>query len=242
MMRRPSARAPAASPAPSARPTRTCPAMASASRTSARNVKMPKATWWAAREGAPARAATAPASEEAGQQRRGAHEDLRADRRQRPDRRPDGRRRSPRARSSSAANAAPMPSWARTVPAAEPSRPEVEPVDEHELEHDVRGVAGHDDDERRPQVAHAAQPALAGEREQRARDAEDRDPQVARGEAGRPRRRRPARAAPGPPRRPAPPRPSRRAPSASQSAWGPSAVAARSSPAPCSRATRAVVP
>ncbi len=50
----------------------------------------------------------------------------------------------------------------------------VEAVDEQHLEHDVHDVRGDDDHERRAQVADAAQPALAGERDQRARDAERR--------------------------------------------------------------------
>jgi len=62
--------------------------------------------------------------------------------------------------------------------------PEVEAEDEHELEHDVDDVGRDDDDERGAQVGDAAQPPLAGQRDERHRHAERRDPQVARREVG----------------------------------------------------------
>ena len=45
---------------------------------------------------------------------------------------------APARAAAATANAAPIPSWAITVPAAEPSRPQSEAVDEQQLEHDVR--------------------------------------------------------------------------------------------------------
>ena len=145
---------------------------------------MPKATWWAARDGAPARAATAPA------RRKQASSDAERTKICAPivasDRIAghDGRRRSPAPAEQQHRERRAHAELGEDGAGRRSVEAEVEPVDEHELEHDVRGVAGHDDDERRPQVAHAAQPALAGEREQRTRDADDRDPQVARGEPG----------------------------------------------------------
>ena len=62
IMRRAAARAPAASPAPSERPTSTCPAIAMASSTSARNTNSWNAIWCAPSESSPTRASTAPAT------------------------------------------------------------------------------------------------------------------------------------------------------------------------------------
>ena len=56
--------------------------------------------------------------------------------------------------------------------------PEVEAVDEHDLEHEVDDVPGDHDQKRRPQVGDAAEKALAADREERRRDPERRDPQV----------------------------------------------------------------
>ena len=61
-----------------------------------------------------------------------------------------------------------MPSWATTVPAAEPSRPQSEAVDEEQLEHDVDGVGRHHDASGLP-VPDPAQPALPRERDERHR-------------------------------------------------------------------------
>ena len=172
IIRRAAAKASSASPAPSARPTMTWPAIAIASSTSARKTKSWKAIWWAPSVAAPMRA----------QHRGGEHEARRAARRcgrtscapidsERADARRGRAARDAGARSSSDANAAPIPSCASTVPQRRAVEAPVEAVDEEQLEHDVDDVGRDDDDERRAQVADAAQPALAGERDERHRHA-----------------------------------------------------------------------
>ena len=181
-IRRAAAKASSASPAPSARPTMTCPAMAIASSTSARKPKSWKAIWWAAtRRRADARAHGG-GEHEAAQQRRRAHEELGADRHERADAREVGRARS--ARSSTAANAIAHPELREHRAPGRPVEAPVEAVDEQQLEHDVDDVGRHHDDERRAQVAHAAQPALARQRDERHRHAERGDAQVARRQVG----------------------------------------------------------
>ena len=88
----------------------------------------------------------------------------------------------PPARRSRTANAPPIPTCAITVPTAEPSRPQSQPVDEQHLQERVRDLGGGDDDERRPQVADAAQMPLAGEGDEREREPQRGDAQVALGE------------------------------------------------------------
>ena len=135
----------------------------------------------------------------------------------------------------------PCPACAITVPAAEPSRPEVQAVDEPQLEDDVDELRGDDDEQRRPQVLDPAQVALAGERDERGHEPERADAQVALGERGR---------------LAAPPNSATSGSAsatqtsastspialASQSDCAASSPARAASPAPCSRATCAVVP
>ena len=65
-----------------------------------------------------------------------------------------------------------------------PVEPEVQAVDEHQLEDQVRDVRGDHDLERAAQSRDPAQIALTGGREQDGRQARRRDPQVARREVG----------------------------------------------------------
>ena len=177
---------------------------------------MPKATWCAAREGAGPRRDRA-GQEEAGQQGGGAHEDLRADRGQRPDRGHEGRRRSPRPRSSSPRT--PCPSRAGRARCRPPIR---RGRGRARRQARARARRSRRCRPRRRRAASAGPPCRAASPGRRARAAR-RGPRVPRSagsarRAGRPRRRRPRRAAPGPPRgqhrgdvTPSP--------SASQSAW-----------------------
>ena len=83
IIRRAAARAPAASPPPSIRPTITCPAIATASSTSAMKTNSWKAIWCAAEGRRADPREHRRADEERRQQRRRAHGDLAADARQR---------------------------------------------------------------------------------------------------------------------------------------------------------------
>ena len=125
IMRRAAAKASSASPAPSARPTMTCPAIAIASSTRARKPKSWKAIWWAATVAAPMRAHTAVAST-----KQPSSAAVRTNSCAPIDTSERMRARSGQAtnaRSSTAANAIPIPSCASTVPQAEPSRPQSKP-------------------------------------------------------------------------------------------------------------------
>ena len=102
-----------------------CPAIASASSTSARKMNSWKTIWWAPSEGAPTRASTAEATrkEPSSAVVRTAIS---------PPTRISGRMRArlgschpPRAWTR--AKATPMPTWAITVPHADPSRPQPNP-------------------------------------------------------------------------------------------------------------------
>ncbi len=177
IMRRAAAKASSASPAPSARPTMTWPAMAIASSTRARKPKSWKAIWWAATVAAPMRAHTAVASTKQPSSAAvrtkscapiDTSERMRARSGRREHAQQHGRERDPHPELRQ--HRAP----GRAVEAP------IEAVDEEQLEHDVDDIGRHDDDERRAQVAHAAQPALAGQRHERHRHPERGDAQVAR--------------------------------------------------------------
>ena len=123
-IRRAAAKASSASPAPSARPTITWPAMAMASSTSARKPKSWKAIWWAATVAAPMRAQTAVASTKHPSNaavRTSSWAPIDTSERMR------AKSGSANARSSTVANATPIPSCASTVPQAEPSSPQSKP-------------------------------------------------------------------------------------------------------------------
>ena len=124
IIRRAARCAPSASPAPSERPTITCPAIAIASSTSARKTNSWKAIWCAASESSPTRASTAPAT-----RKEPYSEAVRT--KISPPIRPsgriaasDGRREDAGAASRARANAAPMPACAITVAHADPARPQ----------------------------------------------------------------------------------------------------------------------
>ena len=124
-MRSAASRAPAASPAPSMPPTITCPAIASASSTSARNTNSWKAIWWAPSASGEIRASTALATRNEPSSavvRTAMCAPMRI----------SGRifahsGRCQPARRWTATNAAPIPAWAITVPHAEPARPQSKP-------------------------------------------------------------------------------------------------------------------
>ena len=112
-------------PRPSVRPTMICAAMATASSTSARKTKSWKAIWWAASDGAPTRASTAEATRKepsSAAVRTAISVPIRIRLRMRA-----GTGRSQPARSCTARKAPPMPSWAITVPHAEPASPQPKP-------------------------------------------------------------------------------------------------------------------
>ena len=68
-----------------------------------------------------------------------------------------------------------------------PGQAPVEPVDEHDVQYDVDDVRHHHDHERRAQIRHTAQVALAGQRDQREGQPQRADPQVLHGQlAGAP--------------------------------------------------------
>ena len=184
MMRVPAATAAPTFPAPSALPTSTCAAIANASRTSAMNTNRPNATWCAASGASPIRAQDGAGRREGGQERGRPQEQLprdpheRADElRRRPavDARPAGAQQEPRERRAHA-ELGEHRADRRAVQAP------LEAVDEEHLEDDVRGLRGRHDDERRAQVADAAQVSLTGERDERERQPERREAQVARRE------------------------------------------------------------
>ena len=95
-----------------------------------------------------------------------------------------GRRRAAGARSSSDRERGAHPELRDDGAQRRAVQAPAEAVDEQQLEHDVDDVGDDDDAQRRAQVADAAQVALAGERDQRARQAERADAQVAGGEVG----------------------------------------------------------
>ena len=105
----------------------TCPAMAIASSTSARKAKSWKAIWCAATVAGPIRAHIAVASTKhaySAAVRTKSWAPIEVSERMWAR---FGRREGAGARRRRAAKAAPMPSWATTVPAAEPSRPHPKP-------------------------------------------------------------------------------------------------------------------
>jgi hypothetical protein len=155
----------------------TCPAIAIASSTSARNTKREEDLM--RREGVVAYPREHGARHQEGRvQRGGSDEDLAADPRERPhpvergparvgrrgEQRPGERRRHARLRDD-----------------GRPRRPgeaPVEAVDEEQVQEHVRRVRDDHDHERRAQVGHAAQVALPGERDEREDQADRPDPQV----------------------------------------------------------------
>ena len=174
-------RAWSASAPPSARPTSTCPAIASASSTSARKTKSWKTTWLAASAASLVRARTALATANASSSdpvRTTICAPMRViGRMQVPDR---AAGRAP-ARAA-AATRRPRPCRAGRRPCPRPSRRARGPGRRRARARGrrSRALAITTTIERRAQVADAAQPALPGEREQRARQADRRDAQVAR--------------------------------------------------------------
>ena len=181
MTRLPAATAPSTSPAPSMRPTSTCAAIATASSTSAMKMKMPKAIWCAASDGSPTRARTALAVRNAmssDAERRKSSQEIRtsglmssgAGRRSTPG--------PPRAQEQHGERAA-HPDLRDDGAGRRAVEPPVEPVDEEDLQHRVRELGGGDDDERRPQVPDPAQMPLPGEGDEREREPQGGDAQVA---------------------------------------------------------------
>ena len=157
-----------------------------ASRSSARKIQSWKAIWCAPSGAAPIRASTDAAT------RNDAYSAVVRTKIWRPTR-SSGRISASRGRferacgrSSSTANATPIPACAIAVPPRRAGHAPVEAVDEQHLEHQVDHVRRDDDLERAPQVRDAAQVALAGERDQRGGQAERRDPQVEEREIARP--------------------------------------------------------
>ena len=163
-----------------------CPAIATASRTSARKIQSWNAIWCAAIEASPKRVATAPArtnesisdvvrtkihfpSEST--RRASASRTARLARLEPPQHDDDERRAHPQLRDRR--------------PPRRPRDPPVEAVDEEQLEEDVRDVAGDEDDERRAQVGDAAEVALRPECEERGREPDRGDAQVRDGEVRR---------------------------------------------------------
>ena len=173
------------SPAPRPRPTSTWPAIAIASRTNARKIQSWKAIWCAASEASPNRAITAPASVNAlsnavvrTKMWRPITSSRRISSRDTPrvtscgtEDDNDERRAHPRLRDHG--------------PPRRALDPPAEAVDEQHLEHDVDGVRGDHDHERRLQVGDPAQVPLPAEREERERKPERRDPHVRDGVVGR---------------------------------------------------------
>ena len=180
IIRTDAARAPSGSPAPSIRPTSTCPAIAIASSTSARKMKSWNAIWCAPSDGAPTRASTAEATRNDASSARRAHRDLAADLHQRADAVEPRRLPARRARLHPHERAA-HPGLGDHRAPRRAREPPVEAVDEQQLEHDVDRVRGDEDQQRRAQVRHPAQVALAGRGEHEERRAERRDPQVQHG-------------------------------------------------------------
>ena len=88
--------------------------------------------------------------------------------------------------SSARTNAAPMPACATTVP-RRTGKPPAKAIDEQQVQQHVDHVRHHHDHQRRAQVGHAAQVALAGQGYQRKGQAERADAQVEHGQvAGTP--------------------------------------------------------
>ena len=221
-----------ARPAPSRRASRICPAIAIASRTSARNRNSSNAIWWAASEAGPMRAASAEHSVKAPSRAAVRTVMCQPVRSSGLIARGGGR--------AAVGGYGPHPPREREAHAElcdqRPDRrareSQVRAVDEHELQDHVRGVRDHEDPQRRAQVAQPAQASLARQREQLRGQAEGDDVQIQLGlpvhpgaapehasaagrrprarRASRPLPRRDRATAPGP-RRP-PPRPLRRPP------------------------------
>ena len=182
--RQPTARAVAASPAPRARPTSTCAAIAIASSVRARKTNRPIAIWCAASDGSPIRAITALAVANATSR---AAERTKSS----PEMRTSGASSARRATARRGRRAQQQPRERRAHaelrddgPGRRAVEAPVQAVDEPQLEHEVDDLRGDDDEQRRAQVVDPAQVALAGQRDERRDEAERADAQVAGGELG----------------------------------------------------------
>ncbi len=169
IMRRAAARASWASPAPSRRPTITCPAMAIASSTSARKPKICIPIWWAPSDQC-VHASEDGAGDEERQVERGGAQDQGAAH-------PHQRAHHVRVRAApGGADGRPQqaggegdahPRLGDHRPPCRADQAPVEDVDEHELQDDVDEVGDHHDHQRPAQVADPALIALAGEGDER---------------------------------------------------------------------------
>ncbi len=143
----------------------------------------------------------------------------------------------PTRRRMATAIATPIALCATTVPHVRPLDPEVETVDERELENHVDHVPGDDDHERGPEVRDTPEVALTSDREERRGDAECGDAKVRHGSTTRSaaRHRSPRRSAARGRRRRS--RTRQPKPRESQRDCAPRRDAVTSSPAPTARAT-----
>ena len=169
------------SPAPSACPVMACAAIASASRVKTRKPHRAIASWWVAICAASLRVVTAYAVTSSAA-RRVSVRTTRATPARAAARTPprSGRRAAlsrRAARTTTASNAAALPTWAITEPrggardAEASDRADAE--DEHEVEHDVGRVAGDGDHERGAGVLEAAQDPGRGQHDEQRHDTEE---------------------------------------------------------------------